>query len=64
MTGAASGIGRGNAARLAAEGARVSLWDRDEASLSEASSEMGGAHPIVLDIADFDQVNHAAEETA
>jgi hypothetical protein len=41
VTGAASGIGRGIAARLVAEDARVSLWGRDEESLSEASSEMG-----------------------
>ena len=29
VTGGVSGIGAGIAARLAAEGARVSLWDRD-----------------------------------
>ena len=31
VTGGVSGIGEGIAQRLAAEGARVSLWDRDAA---------------------------------
>ena len=40
VTGGVSGIGAGIAARLAAEGARVSLWDRDAAALAKA----GAAH--------------------
>jgi NAD(P)-dependent dehydrogenase (short-subunit alcohol dehydrogenase family) len=64
VTGAASGIGRAIAMRLIAEGANVSLWDRNEGSLSEAAGEMGAAHRVVLDITDFDQVNRAAEQTA
>ena len=35
VTGGVSGIGAGIAARLAAEGARVSLWDRDAAALAK-----------------------------
>ncbi len=44
VTGAASGIGRATAARLAAAGAHVALVDRDEASLAEAAGEIGHEH--------------------
>jgi meso-butanediol dehydrogenase/(S,S)-butanediol dehydrogenase/diacetyl reductase len=56
VTGAASGIGRASALRLAAEGARVFAADRDEARLAEAVAQIraaGGdatAHP--LDVSD------------
>jgi 2-dehydro-3-deoxy-L-rhamnonate dehydrogenase (NAD+) len=63
VTGAASGIGRAIAARLAAEGAKVSLWDRNEVALSNAAAEMSAAHRVVLDITNSDQVNRAAEQT-
>ena len=36
VTGGVSGIGAGIAARLAAEGARVSLWDHDAAALADS----------------------------
>ena len=38
VTGGVSGIGAGIAARLAAEGARVSLWDHDAAALAKADA--------------------------
>ena len=62
MTGAASGIGFAIAARLDAEGAKVSLWDRNEAALSDAAAKMGAAHQVVLDVTDFDQVSDATEQ--
>ena len=64
VTGAASGIGRSIAERLTVEGARVSLWDRNEAALAEAATEMRAAHRVALDVSDFDQVNLAAQQTA
>lgn len=64
VTGAASGIGRAIAARLIAEGAKVSAWDLNEAALGKAAGEVGTAHRVVLDIADSDQVDRAMEETA
>lgn len=64
VTGAAGGIGRAIAARLAAEGAKVSLWDLNQAALLEAAKETGVAHHVVLNIADFDQVERAMAETA
>jgi len=41
VSGASSGIGRGAAVRLAADGARVVLLGRDEARLAEAAAECG-----------------------
>ncbi|MCI2400968.1 SDR family NAD(P)-dependent oxidoreductase [Aliiroseovarius subalbicans] len=39
ITAAGSGLGRGVALRLAREGARVKIWDRDEAALDKAVTE-------------------------
>jgi 2-dehydro-3-deoxy-L-rhamnonate dehydrogenase (NAD+) len=60
VTGGVSGIGAGIAARLAAEGARVSLWDRDAAALAKTDA----AHKTVLDVTDPDAVHRAATDTA
>ncbi len=51
VTGAASGIGRAVAARLAAEGAAVLLLDRDEPGVRQAAAEVGGEH-LVADLSD------------
>jgi NAD(P)-dependent dehydrogenase (short-subunit alcohol dehydrogenase family) len=42
VTGAASGIGLATARRLAADGWRVAMLDRDAAALERESAEMGG----------------------
>lgn len=60
VTGGVSGIGAGIAARLAAEGARLSFWDRDEAGLAKS----GAAHTVTLDVTDSDAVHRAASATA
>ncbi|MDE2007481.1 MAG: SDR family oxidoreductase [Rhodospirillales bacterium] len=59
VTGGAAGIGAGIAARLAAEGARVALWDQDEAALAAAAA----AYTHRLDVTDPDAVARAAEAT-
>ena len=51
VTGAASGIGRAVAGRLAAEGARVLLLDRDEQGVKQAAEAVGGEH-LVADLSD------------
>jgi NAD(P)-dependent dehydrogenase (short-subunit alcohol dehydrogenase family) len=59
VTGGGSGIGAGIAARLSAEGARVSLWDRDEAALARAEAP----HKSVVDVADVEAVGGACART-
>ena len=60
VTGGVSGIGAGIAARLHAEGARVSLWDHDAAALAQAEAP----HKVALDVTDADAVQREADETA
>jgi len=62
ITGGAAGIGLDIATRLAAEGARVSLWDMNAAALAQAQASMGAADIRVVDVADADAV--AAAMTA
>ncbi len=59
ITGGVSGIGAGIAQRLAAEGARLSLWDMDAAALATS----GAAHTVTLDVTDPDAVQRAADAT-
>jgi NAD(P)-dependent dehydrogenase (short-subunit alcohol dehydrogenase family) len=61
ITGGASGIGLALAGRIAREGGRVSLWDRDAARLDAARQETGSAHTVALDIADAQAVEAAAQ---
>src|SRR6478736_7024060 len=51
VTGAASGIGRAVAARLAADGARILVLDRDGAGAKEVAADLGGEH-LVADLSD------------
>lgn len=68
VTGAASGIGRGVAVRLAAEGAVVALFDvnadgmRDTAA--EISASNGESRPYRVDVSNRDNVNEAVAAVA
>jgi NAD(P)-dependent dehydrogenase (short-subunit alcohol dehydrogenase family) len=66
VTGAASGIGRATAARLAADGTTVVGVDRDEAGLENAAGSLGGRfRPIAGDVGEREtHVRAAAEATA
>ncbi len=62
VTGGASGIGAGIAARLCTEGARLSLWDMDAAGL--ARSAAADMHTVALDVTDAAAVQRAADAAA
>lgn len=58
VMGASRGIGRGIAAALAREGARLAIASRSQARLEEAASEVGGgATPFVTDASDTDALS-------
>lgn len=59
VTGAASGIGRASAARLAAEGARVVIADLDGDAAARAAHEVGAARALACDVTDTAQVEAA-----
>ncbi|MGE0222228.1 MAG: SDR family NAD(P)-dependent oxidoreductase [Acetobacteraceae bacterium] len=59
VTGGVSGIGAGIAQRLAAEGARLSLWDMD----AERLARSGAPHSVTLDVTHPDAVQRAADAT-
>ncbi|WP_407528961.1 SDR family NAD(P)-dependent oxidoreductase [Methylobacterium oryzisoli] len=61
VTGGASGIGLTVAARLAAEGAAVSLWDVNAEALARAKTESGAADVQGLDISDPARVEAAMQ---
>jgi all-trans-retinol dehydrogenase (NAD+) len=64
ITGGASGIGRLMAQQLAARGARVTIWDINEAALDRVVTELGrDARGVVCDVADRAQVYARAAET-
>jgi NAD(P)-dependent dehydrogenase (short-subunit alcohol dehydrogenase family) len=66
VTGGAQGIGYAIAARLIESGARVALWDRDEALAKEAAGALGGsgkAVTIAVEQSDPVSVKAAAEAT-
>ncbi|HSN20990.1 MAG TPA: SDR family NAD(P)-dependent oxidoreductase [Usitatibacter sp.] len=64
VTGGAAGIGFAIAQRLAASGARLSLWDRDAAALERCAAALGaGTHTATLDVRDEGDVASATERT-
>jgi 2-dehydro-3-deoxy-L-rhamnonate dehydrogenase (NAD+) len=65
VTGGAAGIGLAVARRLAASGARVALWDRDEKMLADAKAAIGGGTlTFALDVTDAEAVARVTQATA
>jgi NAD(P)-dependent dehydrogenase (short-subunit alcohol dehydrogenase family) len=63
ITGAASGIGRSTAQLFAAEGAALTLLDRNAEGLAEIAREIG-AHVFEVDVTDETSVARAVEQGA
>ena len=65
ITGGAAGIGLATAQRMAASGARVALWDRDQAAGQQAVATLPGeGHlAVALDVASEGDVAAAAKKT-
>ncbi|NEX64727.1 SDR family NAD(P)-dependent oxidoreductase [Noviherbaspirillum galbum] len=65
ITGGATGIGLAIAQRLAAGGARLTLWDRDARNLEHARAALGNAevHGMTLDVGDEQAVGDACAAT-
>ncbi|WP_353940697.1 3-hydroxybutyrate dehydrogenase [Streptomyces sp. HUAS MG91] len=63
VTGAAGGIGRACALRLAAAGAKVRAVDRDAVGLDALAEGAPGIEPRVLDLTDLDAAEAAAAGT-
>jgi 3-oxoacyl-[acyl-carrier protein] reductase len=61
VTGASAGIGRGIAAALAAEGARVALASRSRERIDAAAADVGGT-PFTYDTSDLDAAPVLVEE--
>jgi 3-oxoacyl-[acyl-carrier protein] reductase len=60
ITGAASGLGLAIARRLAEDGVRVALWDRDLAGAERLAAELGSpARAMMVDVADTVSVRAA-----
>ena len=65
VTGGAQGIGLAVARRFAAGGARVAIWDRDEALGREAAAALGEGHrAYAVDVTDTEGVAALARTTA
>jgi 3-oxoacyl-[acyl-carrier protein] reductase len=63
ITGGASGLGRGCAKRIVAEGGQVAIWDIDADKLEQAKADVGASHSVALDLSDHAAVKQAAEES-
>lgn len=61
ITGGASGAGKAVAARLVAEGARVSIWDFNADAIAAAAAETGSADSQVVDVSNADAVAAAVQ---
>ncbi|ONH24661.1 SDR family NAD(P)-dependent oxidoreductase [Pseudofrankia asymbiotica] len=66
VTGGGSGIGRGCALRLAADGARIGVFDLDPGNAKAVADEIaaagGEAHPVTVDVTSREQIDAGVAE--
>ncbi|MBL7486612.1 SDR family oxidoreductase [Frankia sp. AgB1.9] len=66
VTGGGSGIGRGCALRLAADGAKVGVFDLDPGNAKAVADEIaaagGEAHPVTVDVTSREQIDAGVAE--
>jgi 3-oxoacyl-[acyl-carrier protein] reductase len=63
VTGGAQGIGGAVATLLAADGARVAIWDQERALAEEHAARIGNAAAFEVDVAEWGSVQTAYEAT-
>ena len=63
VTGGASGLGAATARALAAEGVRVTVFDRNEAGAKEVADEIGGDY-VAGDVTEPDDCQRAVDQAA
>lgn len=63
VTGGAKGIGRGIGARLAREGCRVVIWDREPEAFDAAAAGFAPAAVLRVDVGDLDSVEAGFAKT-
>jgi len=63
ITGGASGAGKAVAHRIASEGGKVAIWDRDEQAIAAADTGSDTNLGLVVDVVDFSSVSDAATKT-
>ncbi len=66
VTGSRSGIGRGCAPRLAADGTRIGVFDLDPGNAKAVADEIaaagGEAHPVTVDVTSREQIDAGVAE--
>ena len=64
VTGGAAGIGEAVAMRIASEGGKVMVWDRDGAAIGKVKEHDPAIDGIELDLTDYSAVENAAKKTS
>src|SRR5215467_9003942 len=64
VTGGARGIGLACAAKIAAGGGRVALWDRDMDRAKQSAASLGDAIAVAVDVTDEKSITTALATTA
>ncbi len=65
ITGGASGLGEASVRKLAAEGVRVTIFDRNEQGAADVAKDVGGdANYVAGDVTDPEDCQRAVDQAA